>query len=323
MGYAYIIEKQGGCEVLKKTKLLDRAVEPGCIVIRQHYIGLNFNDIILRRGDKLVNSKYIPGTEACGIIEAVAPDVIDFNPGDKVVYATAPIGACVEMRMIKAKYAIKVPEFIPLEEVCGFYLKALWAYVLTHRVYKVTKNHSVLVHSAAGGVGTIITQILKAMGCKVIGTAGSERKIEFAEQNGCAKALYYNHSTFFKTICDYTQNLGVNIVYDPVGKEVFDSSILALGVFGLFIPYGANSGTIKKMSPEILAKKSLFVSSPSFLQYLSSRGELQNISNEIFALRQRNIIKNNICRTFAFDELRHAHKFLEERKAIGSVVIKL
>jgi len=323
MGYAYIIEKQGGCEVLKKTKLIQRAVEPGCIIIRQQYLGLNFNDITLRRGDRSINSKYIPGTEACGIVEAVAPDVANFKPGDKVVYATAPIGASVEIRMIKAQYAIKVPDFIPLEEVCGFYLKGLLAYILTHRLYKVTKNHSVLIHSAAGGVGTIMTQILKAIGAKVIGTVGSKEKIDFAEQNGCAAALYYNHSTFFKTICDHTQNLGVNIVYDPIGREVFDSSMLALGVFGLFIPYGANSGTIKKMHPEILAKKSLFVSSPSFLQYLSSRAELENISKAVFELRQKNIIKNNICKIFSFDELRSAHKFLEERKAIGSVVIKL
>ena len=323
MGYAYIIEKQGGCEVLKKTKLIDRAVEPGCIIIRQQYLGLNFNDIALRRGDRLVNSKFIPGTEACGVVEAVAPDVSDFKPGDKVVYATAPIGANVSIRMLKAKFAVKVPDFIPMEEVCGFYLKALWAYILIHRVYKVTKQNSVLIHSAAGGVGTILTQLLKHNGNKIIGTVGTEEKVEFAQQNGCQKAIIYNHPNFFKTVCELTGNLGVNVVYDPIGNDVFESSLLALGVFGLLISYGANSGSIKKMYPETLAKKSLFVSCPSFLQYLSSRGELENISHSIFELRKTNVIKNNICKFFTFDELRHAHKFLEERKAIGSVVIKL
>lgn len=323
MGYAYIIEKQGGCEVLKKAKLIDRAIEPGCIIIRQQYLGLNFNDICLRRGDRPVKSKFIPGTEACGLVEAVAPDVINFKPGDKVVYATAPIGANVEIRMINAKFAIKVPDFIPMEEVCGFYLKALWAYILTHRVYRVTKQNTILIHSAAGGVGTILTQILKHNGNKVIGTVGSREKVEFAERNGCLKAITYNNPDFFKTICELTHNIGVNVVYDPLGQEVYNSSILALGVFGLFISYGMNSGSIKKMYPETLAKKSLFVSCPSFLQYLSSRAELEEISNNVFELRKANVIKNNICKFFTFDELQHAHKFLEERKAIGSVVIKL
>jgi NADPH2:quinone reductase len=323
MGYAYIIEKQGGCEVLKKTRLIERAIEPGCIIIRQQYLGLNFNDIILRRGDRPVNSKFIPGTEACGIVESVASDVKNFKPGDRVVYATAPIGASVEIRMIKAKFVIKIPDFIPMEEVCGFYLRALWAYVLTHRVYKVTKQNTVLIHSAAGGVGTILTQILRHNGNKIIGTVGLEDKIEFAEQNGCFKALTYNNPNFFKTICEVTDNLGVNVVYDPIGQDVFDLSLLALGVFGLLIPYGSNSGSIKKMQPETLAKKSLFVSCPSLLQYLSSREELENISSSVFELRRANVIKSNICKFFTFDELKHAHKFVEERKAIGSVVIKL
>jgi NADPH2:quinone reductase len=323
MGYAYIIEKQGGCEVLKKTKLLDRVIEPGSMIIKQQYLGLNFNDIMLRRGDKAISSKFIPGTEACGVVEAVAQDVTDFQPGDRVVYATGPIGACTDVRMIQAKYAIKVPDFIPMEEVCGFFLKGIWAYALTHIVYKVAKHNAVLIHSAAGGVGTILTQILSHNGNKVIGTVGTKAKIDFAERNGCIKALYYNHPTFFKTICDITQNIGVNVVYDPIGRDVFDSSLLALGIFGLFVSYGSNSGSIKKMHPEILAKKSLFVTSPSFLHYFASRAELERISNAVFELRRQNVIKNNICNVFSFDALRDAHKFLEERNAMGSVVIKI
>jgi len=323
MGYAYIIEKQGGCEALKKIKLKEKPLEAGHIRIRQQYLGLNFQDILMRRGDKKVTTPFIPGSEACGIVEEIGLGVQGFHVGDKVVYATAPIGACSDVRTIKAQYAIKVPEFIPLEEVCGFFLKALWAYILTHRVYKVPTGSTVLVHSAAGGVGTVLTQVLNSMGARVIGTAGDKTKQEFAVNNGCIKAMHYHDPNFFKTICSITDNLGVNLVYDPVGHDSFEVSMLALGVFGLFVPYGWVSGKTKKLQTDLLAKKSLFLSCPSFGQYLSARRELEIIANEVFKLKKSNIIKNNICKVFEFDHLKDAHKYIEDRKAMGSVVIKI
>jgi NADPH2:quinone reductase len=323
MGYAYIIEQQGRCEVLKKIKTKDKPLQPGQVRLKQLYIGLNYQDILLRRGDKKVKSAFVPGFEACGIIEEVAPDVKNFHIGDKVVYSTAPIGACTNYRNIKTQYLVKVPDFIKMEEVCGFFLKGLWAHTLVKRVYKVSANDKILVHSAAGGVGTVLTQILTHLDAQVIGSVGSEDKIDFAMQNGCVKALTYENPDFFNQVRELTNNFGVHAVYDPIGAKVFEISMLSLAIFGIYVTYGSISGPITNLNSELLAKKSLFISSPTLMHYKSANTELINSAAEIFNLRKNNIIKNNICKTFEFDNIIDAHKYLEQRKSIGSIVIKV
>ena len=323
MGYAYIIEEQGGCEALKKIKVKDKTLEAGQARIKQLYLGLSFQDILLRRGDKKVKTPFVPGVEACGIIEEVASDVTNFKIGDRVVYCTAPVGAYVDYRNVKTSYLIKVPEFIAMEEVCGFFSKAIWAHTLMHRVYRVQKGENILVHSAAGGVGSVLTQMLSHIGANIIGTVGDEKKIKFALNNGCKEALVYNTPDFFTKIKELTNNIGVQVVYDPIGKAVLEISLLSLAVYGLFVTYGSVSGVIDKLNVDLLSKKSLFLSAPSFVQYKSSRKELESAAAEIFNLRKNNIIKNNICKIFDFDSIREAHDFLEQRKAMGSVIVKI
>ena len=322
---AVIIEQNGGPEVLKIKELALPELQEGEARVRHTVLGLNFDDICIRRGDrnKLINFPAILGLEACGIVEETKGDVQNLKPGDRVGYATAPLGAYCEARNIHHKYLVGIPDYVSNEQAAALLYKGMTAHYLTKRTYFVQKGTYVIVHSAAGGVGMLLTQICKDAGAIVIGTVGSEVKVELAKSNGCDFVIDYTKENFYQHVLEITKGQGVSVVYDGVGKDTFIKSVQSLREFGLMVAFGSSSGVLPALDFEYLRPKSTFLTLPTLSLYKENRMELALSAAEVFTLLQKNIIKDNINLKYKFDEISTAHQDMETRATVGSNIITL
>ena len=200
--------------------------------------------------------------------------------------------------------------------------KGLTTYYLLNKTYKVTTRDTVLFHAAAGGVGQIFTQWAKSIGCKVIGTVGSNEKIDIAKKNGCDFVINYNEENFDDKVLKITDNKGVDVVYDGVGKDTFEKSINCLKVRGIMVSFGNSSGPLSPIDvPKLLQPKGLFFVRPSMGQYLSTGDELQEASRNLFEKIKFGMIKIEIFKEYKLNEAGQAHKDLESRKILGPAII--
>jgi NADPH2:quinone reductase len=243
--------------------------------------------------------------------------------GDRVAYATAPMGAYCEARNIHHKYLVGVPDNISNEQVAAVLFKGMTAHYLTKRTYFVRPSATILVHAAAGGVGMFVTNICKDAGAKVIGTVGSDDKAAIAQANGCDHVINYNNQDFRKHVLEITQNKGVSVVYDSVGAKTFTGSLQSLGDFGLMVSYGNSSGNIPPLDYKLLSEKNLFFTQPSLFKYKQNRMELCLSAAEVFAMLTKGIIGDNINYKYRFNDINKAHSELENRLTAGSNIIVL
>ena len=316
------IERNGGPEVIKIEEItLDK---PGNdeVLIEHVAIGLNYIDNYHRSGLYPLKLPTGIGMEASGIIKEVGPNVANFSVGDKVAYAALPLGAYSTHRIYPTKSLIKVPDGIDLTLAATLMTKGLTTYYLLHKTYPVSSGETVLFHAAAGGVGQIFCQWAKSLGCKVIGTVGSDDKISVAKKNGCEEVINYSKEDFSKKVMKLTDGKGLPVVYDGVGKSTFEKSLQCLKTRGMMVSFGNASGSLSPIdATKMLQPKGLFFVRPSMGQYLATNEELNEASKVLFEKISSGKVKVEIFKKYKLDDIQQAHIDLEARKITGPAVI--
>ncbi|WP_429951814.1 quinone oxidoreductase family protein [Comamonas sediminis] len=324
MSLAVQIARNGGPEEMKLVDVDVGAPGPGEVRIRHHAIGLNFIDVYQRTGLYTLPMPLNLGMEGAGVVEAVGDGVQHLQPGDRVAYASNPPGSYSEVRVMPATYVCQLPDSIDFETGAAMMLKGLTAQYLLRQAKPVEGLHSgdfVLFHAAAGGVGLIACQWAKALGLRLIATAGSDEKCQLALANGAEVAINYRSENFAERVKDITGGKGVKVVYDSVGKDTWDGSLQCLRAFGLMVSFGNASGPVPPFAPAILAAKSLYVTRQGLFTHLRSREACQAMANDLFAVVGSGQVKIHIAQRFALSEVQAAHRALEARKTTGSSIL--
>ena len=316
------INKNGGPEVLDLEEINLRKPIKDEVLIEHAAIGLNYIDTYHRSGLYPLMMPSGLGMEASGIIKEVGPDVSNFSVGDKVAYSAVPLGSYSSHRIYKTKNLVKVPQEIDLNIAAAVMTKGLTTYYLLYKTYPVSGDETILFHAAAGGVGQIFCQWAKSLGCKVIGTVGSEEKIEIAKKNGCDEIINYNKEDFAKKVMEITEGKGVPVVYDGVGKSTFEKSLECLRTRGMMVSFGNASGTLDPIDvPKTLQPKGLFFVRPAMGQYLGTNEELNEAAKVLFEKISSGKVKIEIFKEYKLDNIKQAHIDLENRKILGPTII--
>ena len=275
------IEKTGGPEVLKLETINLGKPSPDEVTIEHKAIGLNFIDTYHRSGLYPVELPSGIGAEGAGIIKEIGSKVKDFSVGDNVAYAGTPLGSYSTERNYPIKNLVKVPKGINLDIVATLMIKGLTTFYLLLKTYPVSSGETVLFHAAAGGVGQIFCQWAKSLDCKVIGTVGSDEKIDIAKKNGCDFVINYSKDNFAKKVLEITKGKGVPVVYDGVGKNTFEGSIECLKMRGMMVSFGNASGPLDNIDvKKMIQPKGLYFTRPSMTQYLATKEEIKEESEK-------------------------------------------
>jgi len=319
------IHKFGGPEVLKYEDVKIGKPGPGEIRLRQTAIGVNYNEVLLRAGEGSFASDQFPltlGREAVGIIEEVGWGVNGLNVGQRVAYGFGGFGGYTESRLVDAEKVIVVPDSIDDKTTAAMMVKGMTAQYLLCRAYNVQKGDSILIHAAAGGVGTIMCQWAKHLGARVIGTISSDKKAEIAKLNGCDFPINYKNENVAERVREITNGEGVQAVYDPVGRDTFDISIASLRPLGHLISYGEISGKLDPIEPSVLMTKgSLSFRRTSLRHFTTPRKALEATAAELFDMVEKENIKIRVNQIYPLSDTHLAHRDLERGKNIGSTIL--
>ena len=322
MPKAIRFHKTGGPEVLVWEDVEVGEPGPGQLRIRQHAIGVNYVDVYQRSAVYPMPLPSGCGSEGAGVVEAVGAGVTDLKPGYRVAYATAPVGAYSEVRLYPADRAVKIPDGISFETAAAMMLKGMTVQYLIKRTFKVQPGMTVLWHAAAGGVGLIACQWLKALGVKVIGTAGSDGKAALARDHGCDHTIVYTRENFVERTKEITGGKGVPVVYDSVGKTTFMGSLDCLQPLGMMVNFGSASGAPEPLNLGLLAQKgSLFVTRPTLNTYAAKREDLVASANDLFDVVKSGKVRIEIAQRYPLKDAAQAHRDLEARKTTGSTIL--
>ena len=324
MTKAIRFHKTGGPEVLVYEDVSVGAPGEGEARVRNTAVGLNFIDTYHRSGLYPMPLPSGLGLEAAGVVEEVGKGVTHVKVGDRVGYAGGPPGAYSEERLIPAHRLVKVPSGVSDKEVAAMMLKGLTVQYLIRRVYRVQKGETVLFHAAAGGVGLIACQWLKALGVTVIGTVSSNEKAALAKAHGCDHTIVYTRENFAERVKEITDGRKVPVVFDSVGKDTFMGSLDCLQPRGLLAVFGNGSGPVGAFDLNMLAAKgSLYVTRPTLMTYTAQREDLEASAKELFDVVKSKKVKIEINQTCALKDAAQAHRDLEGRKTTGSTVFTL
>ena len=322
MTHAIRIHQTGGPEVLQWEAVQVGKPGRGEIRLRQAAAGLNYIDVYHRTGAYPVQTPATPGMEGAGVVEEVGAGVTEMKVGDRVAYASAPMGAYAEARLMPADRVVKVPDGISDVQAASMMLKGMTAQYLLRRTYRVKAGDTILVHAAAGGVGLILCQWAKHLGATVIGTVGSEEKAALARANGCAHTVIYTREDFQSRVMEITGGKKVPVVYDSVGKDTFARSLDCLQPMGMMVLYGAASGPVPPFDlGQLAAKGSLFITRPTLFVYTAKREDLVASATELFDVVLQGAVKLHVNQTYALKDAAQAHRDLEARKTTGSTVL--
>jgi NADPH2:quinone reductase len=284
---------------------------------------LNFLDVYHRSGSYRwpVERDLVVGSEAAGIVEAVAPDVAGLKPGDRVAYAY-PFGAYATLRAIPAHRLVRLPDSLSDELAASLMLKGMTAHYLIHSAFRVEPGMAVLVHAAAGGVGRILGQWLAHKGATAIGTAGGPEKVAQARALGYAHVIDYRAGDFVAAVRDFTAGKGVHVVYDSVGRDTWRGSLACLRTRGMFVSFGQSSGVIEGFTlADLAAGGSLSACRPTLFNYIADRAELEERARDLFALVASGAILAEVGGRFALPEAAEAHRALQARATSGATVL--
>ncbi|MHB8353629.1 MAG: quinone oxidoreductase family protein [Burkholderiales bacterium] len=321
MTHAIRIHQTGGPEVLKWESVQVGEPGPGQVRLQHRAVGLNYIDVYHRSGLYPVQLPATLGLEAAGVVESVGPGVTDVKVGDRVAYASGPMGAYAEVRLMQADRLVVLPGVISDGQAAAMMLQGLTAQYLLRRTYRVQRGDTILIHAAAGGVGLIICQWAKHLGATVIGTVGNEQKAALARAHGCDHTIIYTEEDFLERVLDITNGQKVQVVYDSVGKDTFDRSLDCLAPLGMLALFGQSSGLVPPLDLGVLsAKGSLFVTRPTLATYTARRSDLLAGAAELFEMVEQGIVKITINQRYPLREAERAHRDLEARKTTGSTI---
>ncbi len=316
------MSKVGGPEVLEYVDVELGEPGPGEVLIRQHAIGVNFLDIYFRIGLYPVPLPAGMGQEGAGVIEKVGAGVTHVKVGDRVAYAGRPAGSYAQARVMPADILIKLPDAISFEQAASMMLQGMTVQYLLNSTYKVQKGDTVLFHAAAGGVGSIACQWLKALGATTIGTVGSPEKAALAKSMGCDHTILYRDEDFVARVREITGGKGVPVVYDSIGKDTFMKSLDCLSPLGTLVTFGNASGPVPLLDTSILAGKgSLKVTRPTLTTYVLNRELLEPMAADLFNRVISGQVKIDISKRYPLEQAAQAQRDMEERKTTGSIIL--
>jgi len=322
MSKSIIIKKNGGPEVLGVQDVNVGSPGPDEIKVTNLAIGLNYIDTYHRSGLYPLTLPSGIGLEAAGKIDEIGSNITEFNIGDNIAYASMPVGAYSQERIIPEKIAVKIPDGISHKIAATLMTKGLTTNYLICKTYNLKAGETILFHAAAGGVGQIFAQWANSIGAKVIGTVGSDEKVEIAKANGYSHVINYSKDDFAKEVMKITDNEGVSAVFDGVGKNTFKGSISCLKPRGMMVSFGNASGPLDLVNvSKDIQTKSLYLTRPTIGHYFTNRKELQTGADAIFDKIKFGMIKITISKEYKLEDARQAHQDLEARKLTGPAIL--
>jgi NADPH2:quinone reductase len=321
--YAMMAARAGGPDAIERHAIVPAKPGKGEALIRHTAVGVNFIDVYFRTGlyPPPGGFPFVLGSEAAGMVLATGAGVRNVKAGDRVAWTMAG-GGYASHRIIAADRLVKIPAGIDDKTAAAAMLKGLTAQYLIHDSYKAKKGDTVLVHAAAGGVGLILGQWLKAKGVKAIGTAGGPEKCALARKHGYAHTIDYRSEDFVARVREITKGKGVAAVYDSVGRDTYPGSLKTLRKFGTFVSFGQSSGTITDFKlADLSANGSLFATRPTLFAFIAERAELERRAKQLFAMIASKKVKIAVNQTFPLAEAANAHRALEGRHTTGQTVL--
>ncbi len=316
------IHQTGGPEVLRWENVEVGDPGAGEIRLKHSAVGLNYIDTYHRSGLYPLEYPAVLGMEGAGVVEALGEGVSDLKEGDRVAYASPPVGAYAEERLIPADRVVKIPASVSDETAAAMMLQGMTAEYLLRRTYKVKKGDTILFHAAAGGVGLIACQWAKHLGATVIGTVGSQEKATLARAHGCDHPILYREESFVERVREITDGKGVPVVYDSIGKDTFMDSLDCLSPHSLLANFGSASGPVPPFDLGLLAAKgSLYVTRPSLMTYNAAREDMVGSAKALFEVVGSGAVKIEINQSYKLAEAEQAHRDLEGRKTTGSTIL--
>lgn len=315
------VHKTGGPDVLRIEELPDPAPGPGELVVNIEAIGVNFIEVYQREGVYKLDRPFTPGSEAAGTVRALGSGVTEFKVGDRVV-SQSMRGSYASRAVVAADRAVKIPDGVSAKLAAAVFLQGLTAHYLSTSTYPLQPGEHCLVHAAAGGVGLLLCQVAKMRGAVVIGTASTAEKLELAREAGAAETINYTTRDFVSEVKRITNDAGVSVVYDSVGRTTFEGSLNSLRRRGMLALFGQSSGPVPPFDPQVLNRKgSLFLTRPTLNDYVATRQELVDRSSEVLGWVKDGTLKVRIGAEFPLVRAADAHRALTSRKTTGKVIL--
>jgi NADPH:quinone reductase-like Zn-dependent oxidoreductase len=319
---AIIVSSYGGPEALELKEIVLPQLAWGEVRIRHTAIGVNFIDVYCRNGNfDLLKPPGAPGMEAAGVIEALGSGVTDFKVGDRVAYACLPVGAYSERRNMSPELMVRLPGDISDETAAATLLKGVTASFLLHDVHAVKPGEIVLIHAAAGGVGQLLTQWARQLGATVIGVVSNDDKAHIVDRLGAHRVIVRSGENFAEAAIRMTNGVGVDVIYDPVGRDTFDDSVAALAVRGHLVSFGQASGAIGEREVTSLTSKSATLSLPNYEHYTDSPDKLEPHIVRFFSALRQGLIEVQPPKRYDLGNAADAHRDLESRRTTGSLIL--
>jgi NADPH2:quinone reductase len=315
------IHQPGGPEAMVYEDVEVGQPGKGQLLIRHTAIGVNFIDVYHRSGAYPLQMPHALGMEGAGVVEVVGPGTTGFRIGDRIAYSAPPPGSYSEKRLVDAAKMVRLPDGIPDKIGAAIMLQGMTARYLLKQTHKVKKGDWILVHAAAGGMGLLLCQWAKHLGCHVIGTTSSDEKAALARKNGCEYPIIYTKEDFVARVKEITGGKGVSVVYDGVGKDTFLKSLECLAIRGHLVSYGAASGPPDPIAPSILSTKSMSLTRPTLFQYTATRPELLANARDVFKVVLSGAVKIQKPAEYKLKDAAQAHIDLTSRKTTGSIIL--
>jgi NADPH2:quinone reductase len=315
------VQKTGGPEALTLMDLPVPKPKANEAVVKIAAIGVNFIDVYFREGRYPAPLPFVDGQEAAGTVTDVGSNVTTVKPGDRVAY-TGVIGAYAEYAAVPADRLVHVPDKITDQQAAAAMLQGMTAHYLVNSTYPLKKGETALIHAAAGGVGLLLVQMAKNIGARAIGTVGTEEKAKLAREAGADDVILYTQQDFEVETKRLTDGKGVHVVYDGVGKSTFEKGLNVLRPRGYMVLFGGASGAVPPFDPIALSQKgSLFLTRPSLVNYIATREELGQRSNDVLGAVGAGKLKLRIGHVYKLEEVQQAHRDLEGRKTTGKILL--
>jgi len=316
------IHETGGPEVLRWEDVPLGDPGAGLARVRHTAIGVNFIDTYHRTGLYKLPLPSVLGVEAAGVVEAVGPGVSSASVGDRVAYVSRPPGAYAEAALVPADRLVRIPDGVSDEVAAAGMLKGMTVWMLVRRIHAVKPGETVLFHAAAGGVGLIAMQWLRAIGARTLATVGSDEKGKLALASGASEVIVYTREEVARRVRELTKGEGVPVVYDSVGRSTFEGSLDSLAPMGLMVSYGNASGPVPPFDLGQLALKgSLFLTRPTLFSYTARREDLEEAARALFAVLQSGQVRIDVKHRWPLARAADAHRALEGRETTGSIVL--
>ncbi len=315
------VHQHGEADVLHLEEMSMPQPGPGEALVRVAAAGLNFIDVYQRRGWYAMPLPFTPGMEGAGVVEVVGPDVQEVRSGDRVAWAMT-LGAYAEYALVPAAKLVPVPEAITLEQAAAALLQGMTAHYLARSTYPLKQGDTALIHAAAGGTGQWLVQVARLCGARVIATVSSEAKAAIARAAGAHEVILYTQQDFEAEVKRLTDGRGVDVIYDSVGKDTFLKGLNCLRPRGYMVLFGQSSGPVGAFDPQVLNQKgSLFLTRPTLAHYTLTRDELLWRAGEVFEWLRSGAVHMRIDQTFPLAHAAHAHRYIEDRRTQGKVLL--